>query len=78
MLTQSTIQQIADSRFETLHERISDRFHSEKIILFGSYARGEAHHPSDLDLLNISEVRRLFDNLQKLFSIHDGYFKISF
>ncbi|PSR17387.1 hypothetical protein C8255_12930 [filamentous cyanobacterium CCP3] len=45
MLTQTTIQQISD--------RIVDSFHPEKIILFGSYARGEAHHHSDLDLLVI-------------------------
>ncbi|PSN14031.1 hypothetical protein C7293_13365 [filamentous cyanobacterium CCT1] len=43
MLTQTTIEQIAD--------RIVERFHPEKIILFGSYARGEAHDHSDLDLL---------------------------
>ena len=43
MLTQATIQQIAD--------RIADHFNPEKIILFGSYARGQAHHHSDLDLL---------------------------
>jgi uncharacterized protein len=44
MLTQATIQQI------------SDRFQPEKIILFGSYARGEAHPHSDLDLLIVVET----------------------
>ena len=48
MLTQANIQQIAD--------RIADRFNPEKIILFGSYARGEAHHHSDLDLLIVMET----------------------
>jgi uncharacterized protein len=48
MLTQATIQQIAN--------RISDRFQPEKIILFGSYARGEAHPHSDLDLLIVVET----------------------
>jgi predicted nucleotidyltransferase len=48
MLTPSIIQQIAD--------RIGDRFQPEKIILFGSYARGEAHHHSDLDLLVVVET----------------------
>ncbi|NJL47983.1 MAG: hypothetical protein HC929_11465 [Leptolyngbyaceae cyanobacterium SM2_5_2] len=51
MLTQATIQQIAD--------RIVDRRPTEKIILFGSYARGEAHPYSDLDILVISKARRL-------------------
>lgn len=56
MLTQATIQQIADSHSETLRERISDRFQPEKVILFGSYACGEAHPHSDLDLLIIVET----------------------
>jgi uncharacterized protein len=30
--------------------RIVDKFHPEKIILFGSYARGEANKDSDVDL----------------------------
>lgn len=48
MLTQATIQQIAN--------RISNHFQPEKIILFGSYARGEAHPHSDLDLLVVVET----------------------
>ena len=31
--------------------RIADRFHPEKIILFGSYAYGQPHAESDVDLL---------------------------
>jgi uncharacterized protein len=31
--------------------RIVQKFHPEKIILFGSWARGEAREDSDLDLL---------------------------
>ena len=31
--------------------RIADNFHPEKIILFGSRARGDAHPDSDVDLL---------------------------
>lgn len=30
---------------------IIDRFHPEKVVLFGSYARGEADPNSDVDLL---------------------------
>ncbi|NMF86272.1 nucleotidyltransferase domain-containing protein [Nodosilinea sp. P-1105] len=48
MLTQATIQQISD--------RIVDRFQPEKIILFGSYARSEAHPHSDLDLLVVVDT----------------------
>jgi predicted nucleotidyltransferase len=48
ILSPATIQQIAD--------RIADRFNPEQIILFGSYARGETHNHSDLDLLIVMET----------------------
>ncbi|MEA5452105.1 nucleotidyltransferase domain-containing protein [Leptolyngbya sp. CCNP1308] len=48
MLTQGTIQQIAD--------RIVDCFQPEQIILFGSYSRGAAHENSDIDLLVVMEA----------------------
>lgn len=34
---------------------IADRFHPEKIVLFGSYAAGNATEDSDVDLLVIME-----------------------
>ena len=34
---------------------IVDRFHPERIILFGSHARGEAGEESDVDLLVVME-----------------------
>ncbi len=37
-------------------ERIIERFHPERIILFGSHARGEATPDSDVDLLVIMDV----------------------
>jgi len=36
-----------------LVQQIADRFHPRKVILFGSYAYGEPHKESDLDLLVI-------------------------
>lgn len=48
MLTQTAIQHIADL--------IGERFQPEKVILFGSYARGQAHDHSDLDLLIVMET----------------------
>src|SRR5262245_46078077 len=33
--------------------QIAERFHPEKIILFGSYAYGKPHEESDVDLLVI-------------------------
>jgi len=42
--------------FKQIHEitaKIIDEFHPERIVLFGSYARGEATTESDVDLLVI-------------------------
>jgi len=37
--------------------QIAERFHPEKIILFGSYAYGTPHNESDVDLLVIMPAR---------------------
>lgn len=36
--------------------QIADRFHPDKIILFGSYAYGQPHNESDVDLLVIMDA----------------------
>lgn len=40
---------------EEIVRRIVETVHPEKIILFGSLARGDAHPESDLDLLVIAQ-----------------------
>src|ERR1022692_5283643 len=41
--------------------RIVERFHPDKIILFGSYAYGKPHNESDVDLLVIMRTRNAID-----------------
>src|SRR5690349_12572577 len=41
--------------------RIAERFHPDKIILFGSYAYGKPHDESDVDLLVIMPTRNAID-----------------
>jgi uncharacterized protein len=41
--------------------QIAERFHPEKIILFGSYAYGQPHNESDVDLLVIMPTRNAID-----------------
>jgi len=43
----------SQSEIQSLAEKIAREFHPEKIILFGSHARGEARPDSDVDLLVI-------------------------
>jgi predicted nucleotidyltransferase len=51
-MTQIEIENILDE----IVRRIVERFHPEKIILFGSYARNESTADSDADLLIIMRV----------------------
>lgn len=46
----------AQEKIEQMVRRIVERFHPEKIILFGSYARGDAGPDSDVDLLVVMPV----------------------
>src|SRR5215831_2809922 len=41
--------------------RIAERFHPDKIILFGSYAYGQPHDESDVDLLVIMPTRNAIE-----------------
>jgi predicted nucleotidyltransferase len=47
---------IGTETLDEIVERIEEYFHPEKIILFGSYARGEATEDSDVDLLIVAET----------------------
>jgi predicted nucleotidyltransferase len=47
--------QIDSSQIEVIVRRIVDIIHPEKVVLFGSRARGDAHPGSDIDLLVIAE-----------------------
>src|SRR5437899_212973 len=46
--------------------RIAERFQPEKIILFGSYAYGEPHNESDVDLLVIMPAANELDQSLRL------------
>ena len=45
-------------RLQKISERIKKEYHAERVILFGSYAKGEATEDSDVDLLVIVHPRR--------------------
>jgi uncharacterized protein len=46
--------------------RIAERFHPEKIILFGSYAYGKPHAQSDVDLLVIMPTHNAIDQAVRI------------
>jgi len=49
--------QSARKEIRRLVDRIVTRFHPDRIILFGSHARGEAGPESDIDLLVVMPVK---------------------
>lgn len=65
---------IADDQIGEIVRRIAENYNPEKIILFGSYAKGKGNEDSDLDIIVIKntnlpkhkrgiEIRRLFYGL---------------
>ena len=46
----------AQQKIEEMVRRIVERFHPDQVVLFGSYARGEAGPDSDVDLLVVMPV----------------------
>ena len=49
---------------KAIAERLREQYGVKEVILFGSYARGEATEESDIDLLIISETKERFFNRQ--------------
>ncbi len=46
--------------------QVAERFHPEKIILFGSYAYGTPHEDSDVDILVVMPARNELDQCVKI------------
>ena len=56
-----------DKIIQAMVERIVDEFQPEKVILFGSYARGNPTRDSDVDLLIIMDFKgRKLDMLRRI------------
>jgi predicted nucleotidyltransferase len=47
---------IPQEAIDDVVRQIAEKFHSQKIILFGSYARGDFRPESDVDLLVVMET----------------------
>lgn len=47
---------IDETKIKNIVNRIANKYHPEKVILFGSYAKGNYTNDSDLDLLIIKDT----------------------
>lgn len=62
---------VSREQLEQLSQRIAEEFNPERIVLFGSYAYGEPHAGSDVDLLVIlpfegSSLRKSLEILERV------------
>ena len=55
---------VTEEQLSLAIERLVEKFHPQRIILFGSHARGTADERSDVDLLIISTFKEKRRNLQ--------------
>src|SRR5580704_10419861 len=56
--------------------RIAERFHPDKIILFGSYAYGKPHEESDVDLLVIMRTKNAIDQSIRIITAFEQLFSL--
>lgn len=47
-------------RLRKISERLKKEYHAEKVILYGSYARGDATEHSDVDLFVVAPTNERF------------------
>ncbi len=57
-------------------KRLKEQYGAKEVILFGSYARGDAHEDSDIDLFIIAETKeRFFIRMATVLTIVDDLIK---
>jgi predicted nucleotidyltransferase len=49
-----------NKRLRTIGNKIKQEYRAERVILFGSYARGDATEDSDVDLLVVAPTKERF------------------
>jgi predicted nucleotidyltransferase len=57
---------VPQSAIRRFAREVAERFHPDKIILFGSYAYGKPHIDSDVDILVIMQCRNELDQAVKI------------
>ena len=68
------------NQIEELARRIGREFHADRVVLFGSYARGVATDDSDVDLLVVAETslppRKRYAAVRRLLADYPAAFDI--
>jgi len=67
----------ANKRVKRFINLIVKKFNLKKIIIFGSFARGDYHKGSDLDLIIVGEFKeRFIDRIGKIIELNDSDLEI--
>ncbi|NJD75517.1 MAG: nucleotidyltransferase domain-containing protein [Candidatus Methanoperedens sp.] len=67
---------IQDAFTDIIHSIISN-YAPQKIVLFGSYARGEAHEGSDIDLMLVKETsKRFIDRIADVIKLNNTFLSL--
>ncbi len=67
---------IQDAFTDIIHSIITN-YAPQKIVLFGSYARGEAHEGSDIDLMLIKETyKRFIDRIADVIKLNNTFLSL--
>lgn len=57
-------------KLKAIAERLKKKYEAEKVILFGSYATGDAKEESDVDILVIAPAKeRFFERMAKVLEL---------
>lgn len=66
---------VAMNQIEEFGRRVGEEFGAERVILFGSYARGDANADSDVDLLVIASFagRNVDKAVEIQMKLHPGF-----
>ncbi len=63
--------------FTDIIQSIITNYAPQKIVLFGSYARGEAHEGSDIDLMLIKETsKRFIDRIADVIKLNNTFLSL--
>lgn len=63
--------------FTDIIQSIISNYAPQKIVLFGSYARGEAHEGSDIDLMLIKETsKRFIDRIADVIKLNNTFLSL--
>lgn len=70
----NNLQKKYKAEVKNLIEKISERYKPERIIAFGSTAKGDVSEDSDIDLLVVKETDKPFwERVKEVLKLYDGY-----